>query len=83
MAIPDFQSIMLPLLQFASDQKEHSLREAIEQLAEDFALTDDERKELLPSGRQPAFRQSCGMGADLSQEGGTCTFASAGILPNH
>jgi restriction system protein len=60
MAIPDFQSIMLPLLQFASDQKEHSLREAIEQLADDFGLTDDERKELLPSGRQPTFDNRVG-----------------------
>jgi restriction system protein len=60
MAIPDFQSIMLPLLQFASDQKEHSLREVIEQLADDFALTDEERKELLPSGRQPTFDNRVG-----------------------
>lgn len=28
MAIPDYQSIMLPLLRFAKDRKEHSLREA-------------------------------------------------------
>jgi restriction system protein len=26
MTIPDFQAIMLPLLQYASDGKEHSLR---------------------------------------------------------
>jgi len=35
MAIPDFQSIMLPLLKFLADKKEHSLREAIEYLADD------------------------------------------------
>lgn len=55
MAIPDYQSIMLPLLGFASDTAEHSLREAIEGLAEKFGLTDTERKELLPSGQQPTF----------------------------
>ncbi len=55
MALPDFQSIMLPLLRFASDGKEHSLREAIEALAGQFGLTDAERKELLPSGQQPTF----------------------------
>jgi restriction endonuclease Mrr len=49
MAIPDYQSIMLPLLLFAGDGNEHSLREAIESLAERFSLTDAEKKELLPS----------------------------------
>lgn len=55
MAIPDYQSIMLPLLTFAADGPEHSLREAIEGLAEKFGLADTERKELLPSGQQPTF----------------------------
>jgi len=55
MAIPDYQSIMLPLLRFASDGNEHSLRETIEGLAEKFGLTDAEKRELLPSGQQPTF----------------------------
>ena len=50
MSIPDYQSIMLPLLQFSGDQQEHSLRETIEVLADQFNLTDQERKDLLPSG---------------------------------
>jgi restriction system protein len=55
MATPDYQSIMLPLLRFAADGNEHSMREAIEDLTEKFGLTDAERKELLPSGQQPTF----------------------------
>jgi restriction system protein len=55
MAIPDYQSIMLPLLRFAADGNEHSLREAIEGLSEKFGLTDTEKNELLPSGQQPRF----------------------------
>ena len=55
MAIPDFQSVMLPLLNFSSDQKEHSLYDAINSLAIQFGLTDDERQELLPSGKQTRF----------------------------
>ncbi len=55
MAIPDYQSIMLPLLRFAADGNEHSLREAIEGLSEKFGLTESERKQLLPSGQQPTF----------------------------
>lgn len=35
MAIPNYQAIMLPLLQFAGDKEEHSLREATDILAQD------------------------------------------------
>jgi restriction system protein len=55
MGIPDFQTVMLPLLVFASDQHEHSPREAIEALAQTFQLTDKERAALLPSGQQAVF----------------------------
>ena len=60
MAIPDYQSIMLPLLRLAGDRQEHSLREVIEALAGEFYLTDEERKELLPSGRQATFDNRVG-----------------------
>lgn len=55
MAIPDYQSIMLPLLTLARDGREYSLRQAVDSLVEEFRLTDDERKILLPSGRQAVF----------------------------
>ncbi|MDL1870703.1 restriction endonuclease [Deltaproteobacteria bacterium PRO3] len=55
MPIPDYQSTMLPLLQFVADGQEHSLREVIEGLADKFNLTELERKDLLPSGQQPVF----------------------------
>ena len=55
MAIPDYQSIMLPFLLFANDAQEHSFRDAKNLLSEQFGLTDEERKELLPSGKQSVF----------------------------
>ena len=58
--IPDFQSMMLPLLQLFSDKKEHTLREAIDKLAEYFNLTDAERKELLSSGQQAVLDNRVG-----------------------
>jgi restriction system protein len=60
MAIPDYQSIMLPLLKFIGNNKEHSLREAIDTLADEFKLTADERGELLPSGKQAIFANRVG-----------------------
>jgi restriction system protein len=55
MAIPDFQTLMLPLLRLAADGQEHRFRDVIEQLAAEFGLTEVERAELLPSGTQPLF----------------------------
>lgn len=60
MGVPDFQSIMLPLLKFASDKNEHSSRESIEYLGQEFNLTEEDRKELLPSGTQAVFDNRVG-----------------------
>lgn len=55
MAIPDYQTCMMPLLRFASDGKEHQLKDAVHQLAQEFRLTEKEIHEFLPSGQQPVF----------------------------
>ena len=55
MAVPDFQSLMLPLLRIAGDGKEHSLAEARPQLGDKLGLTEAEQDEPLPSGRQSRF----------------------------
>jgi restriction system protein len=60
MPIPDFQSIMLPLMKYSSDEKEHTIRETIEYLAQEFNLSDEERSELLPSGTQAIFDNRVG-----------------------
>jgi restriction system protein len=60
MTIPDYQTVMLPLPSLAADGEEHRLRDAIEQVADHFYLTEDERKELLPSGSQPTFDNRVG-----------------------
>jgi restriction system protein len=55
MAIPDFESIMRPLLVHLADGREHQTQETLDELAGVFALTAEERQELLPSGKQPLF----------------------------
>jgi len=55
MAIPDFQTLMLPLLELAADGQEHLVRDSIDRLADQFGLSEAERRELLPSGQQPTF----------------------------
>ncbi|TWI03308.1 restriction system protein [Flavobacterium tiangeerense] len=58
--IPDYQSIMLPLLKIMSDERTHKLRELIEILHDHFKLSDAEKKELLPSGSQAIFDNRVG-----------------------
>lgn len=55
MTVPDFQTIMLPLVMLASDGRERPLSDAFNELADRFNLTTAEREELLPSGRQRRF----------------------------
>ncbi|MDP2227224.1 MAG: restriction endonuclease [Moraxellaceae bacterium] len=50
MSIPDYESCMLPLMRIASDGKEHRFKDAIEAIAQEFSLTEEERQQLLPSG---------------------------------
>jgi len=52
MAIPDYQSFMLPLLKYAADNQEHSINDAIDFLSKELNITDEERNYLLPSGTQ-------------------------------
>jgi restriction system protein len=58
--IPDYQSLMLPLLKLVSDGQEHKYRDLIESLAIEFEVTHDERKELLASGNQAIFDNRVG-----------------------
>mgnify|MGYP000060398110 CR=1 FL=1 len=60
MPIPDYQSLMLPLLELLADGQEHSLRDVTAALEDRFGLSEAERKALLPSGQQPVFRNRVG-----------------------
>jgi restriction system protein len=60
MPIPDYQTLMLPLLKLAGDGEVHSKRDVVPTLASQFALTEEEQKELLPSGKQEIFDNRVG-----------------------
>ena len=79
MAIPDFQTIMLPLLNLARDGKERSLAESRDALAELFGLTDEERLELLPSGTQPVFNNRVAWASIYLQRAGLLKRPQRGI----
>ncbi len=56
MAIPDFQTLMLPILRFASGGAERSTADAVSAIAGEFMLTETDAEQLLPSGRQTVLR---------------------------
>ena len=70
MAIPDYQTLMLPLLRYAGEKKELSNREAIEYLCNKFNLNDREIRELLPSGRQPTIDNRVGWARTYMKKAG-------------
>ncbi|AKB49363.1 Mrr restriction system protein [Methanosarcina barkeri str. Wiesmoor] len=70
MAVPDYQSLMLPLLKYAGDGEEHKIRNAIELLAEELRLSEEERRELLPSGQQAVFNNRIGWACTYLKKAG-------------
>ncbi len=60
MAIPDYQTLMLPVLNLAGSGEELRFRDMVETLAQAFHLTAEERSELLPSGSAFLFDNRVG-----------------------
>lgn len=60
MPIPDYERVMLPLLNSLADKQEHSFREMVEQMVDFFKVSEEEKKKLLPSGRYPVFDSRVG-----------------------
>lgn len=55
MAIPDYQTLMLPVLKLTEDGKEHQMKGLIASLIDRFEMTDEEKTQLLPSGTAHVF----------------------------
>lgn len=78
MSIPDYQRLLLPLLEVAGDRQGHSLRDAVDILAQQFGLSDEERRTLLPSGRQPTFENRVGWARTYLKKAGLLNGAGRG-----
>ncbi|MDJ0752683.1 MAG: winged helix-turn-helix domain-containing protein [Ardenticatenaceae bacterium] len=55
MAIPNTQDLMFPILDVLKDGKIYRIREIVDNLADSFNLTDEERKQLTPGGSKALF----------------------------
>ncbi len=80
MAIPDYQTLMLPLLALTSNGAERRFRDTVEVLAVEFQLTADERNELLPSGTAPTFDNRVGWARTYLKQAGLVESPKRGVL---
>ena len=80
MPIPDYQSCMTPLLKLASDGEPILLKDAIEALANQFGLTEEERAQLLPSGSQTAFANRVSWARSYLKQAGLLETPKRGML---
>jgi len=74
MPIPDYQTIMLPLLKLAGDSETHNIHSTIEILANHFNLTVEEVNFLLPSGKQKKFANRAGWARTYLKKAGLLTY---------
>lgn len=69
MAVPDFQTLMLPLLKLAADGQQHTSAETVESLAQHFQLSAEDRAQLLQNG-QPRFYNRVGWATTYLKKAG-------------
>jgi restriction system protein len=80
MAIPDFQSVMRPVLAEVADGLPISLKALREQVIEQFQLSEDERHEMLPSGRQTVINNRIGWARTYLNKAGLLSIPSKGLV---
>lgn len=80
MAIPDFQTLMLPFLKLCADGQEHHIQKIIKKLSDEFNLTEEERKRLLPSGNQPVINNRVGWARTYLKKAGLLESYRIGYL---
>jgi len=78
--IPDFQTIMLPLLRQLKDGKEYKLDVIVDLMANEFNITDEQRKELLPSGQTFVFGSRVGWARTYLKKSGLIDTPKRGYL---
>jgi len=78
--IPDYQTLMLPVLKLAADGEEHKFSHAVDALADQFALSQEERSELLPSGSQAVFNNRVGWARSYLKQAGLLASPKRGFF---
>jgi restriction system protein len=78
--IPDYQTLMLPLLKLVADGKEYEFKKLIDVLATQFNLTEEEKSEFLPSGQSLLFPNRVGWARTYLKKAGLLDAPRRGII---
>lgn len=78
MTIPDFQTLMRPVLAYLADAETRRSRDVKDAMADQFDLSDDERAQMLPSGRQRTMDNRVGWALTYLRQAGLVDQPSRG-----
>lgn len=78
MSIPDYQTLMIPILKVCSDGKDHQTRSLVEQFVSEFGLSEDERTQLTSSGKVTVLRSRVGWARSYLKKAGLISYPSRG-----
>lgn len=78
--IPDYQTLMLPVLKSVADGKEHKFREIADSIAKNFGLTEEELGCRLPSGNQSIFDNRVGWAKTYLKKACLIEYKGKGVL---
>lgn len=78
--IPDYQTLMLPVLKSVADGKEHKFREIADSIAKNFGLTEEELGCRLPSGNQSIFDNRLGWAKTYLKKACLIEYKGKGVL---
>src|SRR5437763_266684 len=79
MPVPGFESFMLPLLRVLDDGADHGIVEVRERIAREMSVSDADRAELLPSGKQPIFDNRLGWAKTYLEKAGLLMTVKRGV----
>lgn len=77
--IPDFQTLMLPVMEILTDNKPHTFSEVLELLAKRFNLSEDELRIQVPSGQQPLFKNRATWSISYLKNAGLLQYVRKGV----
>ena len=80
MSIPDYETVMLPLMQFAAGGKEYSINEVTTHLADLFKLTPEEREQRIPSGQSSYIKNRTGWAKTYLKKAGLLSSPKRGVI---
>lgn len=80
MTVPSYQDFMLPTLKLIADNCEHKSRDIVEQAADMLGLSEEDKKEQLPSQTQATYYNRAMWARTYLKKAGLLTYPARGVI---